>query len=232
MKLIRYLIHQVDSTVRELASQVKLDETRVMALAGGPSALEALQQAVEWLKLVNQGVVRYLGVKRRAFPRFFFLSNEELLTVLSAAPHLDRVAALCLSKIFEAAHGAEFDAERRLVLVTGRDENLRVRPVEAAPVEKWLVAIEAAIAAALKVEFDRTFARRKELGRMEWAAESLLQLLLVAATAAWTAEVEASLRWPKKMARLENKIQVLLNILNFSRFIFTLILYQRHYIVN
>jgi len=200
-------IAQVDATVRELAGQVKLAETRVMALAGGASALEALQQGVERLKLVNQGVVRYLGVKRRAFPRFFFLSNEELLTVLSAAPHLDRVAALCLSKIFEAAHGAEFDAERRLVLVTGR-ENLRVRPVEAAAVEKWLVAIEAAVAAALKVEFERTFARRKELGRTEWAQDGLLQLLLVAATAAWTAEVEASLRWPKKMARLQNKIQV------------------------
>jgi dynein heavy chain, axonemal len=198
----------VDATVRELAGQAKLAETRVMALAGGPSALEALQQGVERLKLVNQGVVRYLGVKRRAFPRFFFLSNEELLTVLSAAPHLDRVAALCLSKIFEAAHGAEFDAEQRLVLVTGR-ENLRVQPVEAAAVEKWLVAIEAAVAAALKVEFARTLARRKELGRTEWAADSLLQLLLVAATAAWTAEVEASLRWPKKMARLQNQIQVL-----------------------
>jgi len=178
-----------------------------MAVAGGANALEALTQCVERLSAVNEGVVRYLGVKRRAFPRFFFLSNEELLSVLSAAPHLDRVAALCLSKLFEAADGAEFDAERRLVRVTGREE-LRVAPVGAAPVERWLGAVEAAIGAAMQTAFDALFQRMGKAPRAEWAAGGLLQLVLVAAAAAWTADVEASLRWPRKMTALQQKQQV------------------------
>ncbi|XP_059478390.1 dynein axonemal heavy chain 3-like [Neocloeon triangulifer] len=185
----------VDATVRDLAHRADSDPC-VMHLAGGPVALKELTECAERLNAVNQAVVRYLGVKRRAFPRFFFLSNEELLSVLSAAPHLDRVAALCIFKIFEAAKGAEFDEEERLICLTGQ-ETLEVEPVPPGPVEQWFAAVEVAIAEAMKRKFDEIhWKKRKTL-------EGLLQLVLVAAAASWTKDVESSMRWPKKMEYVE-----------------------------
>ncbi|XP_065338071.1 dynein axonemal heavy chain 12-like [Cloeon dipterum] len=200
------LFKLVDSTVRGLVHRAEADMC-VMHLAGGENALNELTLCAERLNAVNQAVVRYLGVKRRAFPRFFFLSNEELLSVLSAAPHLDRVAALCLFKIFEAAKGADFDSDERLICLTGQ-ETLQVQPVPPAAVERWFANVELAIAEAMKKNFDQIYQEIGATERVNLALGNILQLVLVAAAVAWTNDVECSLRWPKKITNLENKCLV------------------------
>lgn len=48
-----------------------------------PGLLEALQQNNQLLEQIMKCLESYLETKRVAFPRFYFLSNDELLDILA-----------------------------------------------------------------------------------------------------------------------------------------------------
>ena len=84
---------------------------------------------------------------RMAFPRFYFLSNDELLEILSQAkdpkavqPHLRK----CFDNLVKLEFGSEDGSADILAMYSGEDEkvdlgkNLKAR----GPVEEWLTAVE------------------------------------------------------------------------------------------
>lgn len=48
-----------------------------------PDLLEILKLSLKWIDEIQKGLENHLEIKRLEFPRFFFLSNDDLINILA-----------------------------------------------------------------------------------------------------------------------------------------------------
>jgi len=166
---------------------------------GSEALLGRFQANNKALEDIQKGLEDYLETKRAAFPRFYFLSNDELLEILSQTrnaqavqPHLRK----CFDNVVKvefAADNAEaiegmWSAEREYVRFT--------TPVFArGPVEDWLGQIEARMRSTLYDTSKGSLDAYPENGleRDAWLFETCAQSVLTVDQVAWTSGVTAAI---------------------------------------
>eukprot|EP00658_Telonema_sp_P-2_P078507 TRINITY_DN7364_c0_g4_i4.p1 TRINITY_DN7364_c0_g4~~TRINITY_DN7364_c0_g4_i4.p1 ORF type:complete len:1452 (-),score=479.85 TRINITY_DN7364_c0_g4_i4:119-4474(-) len=190
------LFDVVDKIWRQIMQQVA-DNPDVMNVVRIPNMLENLQAAMDKLETIQKGLNAYLETKMLYFPRFFFLSNDELLEILSETKDPLRVQPH-LKKCFEGINALEFKENLDITAMYAPDQERVgfkgvVNPKDAkGSVEVWLVQVEQMMLSSLKVVCADAISAYSRTPREKWVLEWPAQLVLNVSQCFWTSEVEVA----------------------------------------
>lgn len=112
----------IDIEVRKILSEGNKIKN-VLKFCCGKNLIQRLEQTQNDLDICEKALMDFLGTKKNAFPRFFFLSVDDLLDILSNGDKPQKInAAGHVTKIFQAIEKfkmKEFDDNSRMPDVTG-----------------------------------------------------------------------------------------------------------------
>ncbi|ALC43064.1 CG17150 [Drosophila busckii] len=197
----------VDKIWRRIMKFV-LKDRHVMAATEYPEMLEVFTKAIEDLETVQKGLNTYLEQKRLFFARFFFLSNDELLEILSETKDPMRVQPH-LRKCFEGIGTLTFDDNMEIThMISDEDERVslvkKINPQAAnGLVEIWLKEVEMVMLDSVKEQMREAWEDYSMVDRISWVTSWPGQVVLGISCMAWTYEVEEAIEKKTLLPYLE-----------------------------
>ncbi|XP_032686024.1 dynein heavy chain 7, axonemal-like isoform X4 [Odontomachus brunneus] len=183
----------VDKIWREIMAIVAVNPA-VMFVVEIEKMLERLKKCTNLLDLVQKGLATYLEKKRLYFPRFFFLSNDELLEILSETKDPTRVQPH-LKKCFEGIARLTFtDDMEAIAMISSEGEEIILEDVidttaARGQVEKWLLELEIDMKKSVKAQVIHAKDAFPTKSRSQWALDWPGQTILCISKMYWTAHI-------------------------------------------
>jgi len=181
---------EVDGTWAALMKET-VATPRVTSVGRREGVLESLMEASALLEEIQKGLAAYLEKKRLFFPRFFFLSNDDMLEILSETKDPTRVQPH-LRKCFEAIDRLTFDEGLNILQmksVEGEAVDF-IKPVDTVrargAVERWLVEVEEAMTASVHDVVRRGLESYESKERHDWVLQWPGAVVLVVTAIFWT----------------------------------------------
>jgi len=185
----------VDIKWRFIINQAK-ENPKILHNCCQKNLKENFQEANKSLEIVQKGLTDYLGKKRAAFARFYFLSDDELLEILSQTKEVRKVRSH-LRKVFEAIADLDFKMDDTMVaMMSAEGEKIEfVRRVDPKDrnVEFWMGDVERQMVASVGYAFHKGLVDYREMVRNDWIITNPGQIVLNASQVAWTEDVETAL---------------------------------------
>ncbi|XP_023368810.1 dynein heavy chain 1, axonemal [Otolemur garnettii] len=171
------------------------ENREVINVCSDQRLLDSLRDCNKLLDLVQKGLSEYLETKRGAFPRFYFLSDDELLEILSQTkdptavqPHLrkcfENIARLLFQEDLEITH--MFSAE-------GEEVKLSFSIYPSSNVEDWLREVERSMRASVHDIIERAIKAYPTMPRTQWVLSWPGQVTIAGCQTYWTMEVAQAL---------------------------------------
>lgn len=188
----------VNKLWKEVMQRVS-EDPHVVIVFEMESLVDRLKSANSDLELVQKGLNQYLEVKRLFFPRFFFLSNDEMLEILSETRDPLRVQPH-LKKCFEGVAALKFDEQQNILgMYSSQKEYVKFNELISVPaangaVEKWLLEVERAMVACLRTVVADSYVAYAQSDREKWVLEWPGQVVLCVSQIYWTYEVEMAIK--------------------------------------
>lgn len=153
--------NKIDQHYLAIMKSVKND-TRVINLASHPEYKDILVNVLEQLELCQKSLNKFLELKRDSFPRFYFISDDDLLEILALSKNPTVIQAH-LKKLFMGISRVMFDQEQeniiKILSVEGEEVPL-TKPVHITDeVEFWLSELDDEMKATLKTHLQQCYAK-------------------------------------------------------------------------
>jgi dynein heavy chain len=188
---------QVDRLWRKVMAATE-QKPNVLLATSTEGMLESWKNANHLLELIQQGLNDYLEAKRLSFARLFFLSNDELLQILSETKDPLRVQPH-LKKCFEGINKLTFDDKliiHGMVSVEGEkvpfSETLDPQAANGM-VEKWLLQVEGMMKESVAKSCENSYYAYPKKPRTEWVLDWPGMVVLAIDQIYWTRETEQAL---------------------------------------
>ncbi|KYN33583.1 Dynein heavy chain 3, axonemal [Trachymyrmex septentrionalis] len=173
------------------------DNKRVLDATAMPNMLKEFKLCNLLLEEIQKGLNEYLEKKRLFFPRFFFLSNDELLEILSETKDPQRVQPH-LRKCFEGISKLRFTKDEEIIGMLSAEEEYvplsgKIYPADAkGMVERWLCQVEELMVISLRDVTEQSVLAYFDATREEWVLSWPGQIVICVSQIHWTSEIYES----------------------------------------
>ncbi|KAK2581762.1 hypothetical protein KPH14_002241 [Odynerus spinipes] len=168
----------------------------IMQTCPDKSLLEGLKECISLLDIVQKGLSDYLETKRMLFPRFFFLSDDELLEIVAQTKNVHAVQPH-LKKCFENMKELKFEDDLCITMMYSAEyEEVELIPsiYPEGNVENWLGLVEDTMRNTLRETIGDALDVVEETARKEWVYMWPGQVVLCGGQTYWTAHVEDAIK--------------------------------------
>ncbi|XP_042561677.1 dynein axonemal heavy chain 1-like [Clupea harengus] len=182
---------------------------QVIGVCPDARLLDNLRDCNKLLEMVQKGLSEYLETKRGSFPRFYFLSDDELLEILSQTKDPTAVQPH-LRKCFENIARLQFQSDLLIThMYSGEGEEVKLLiPVQpSGNVEDWLKDVERSMKASLREDINRSLKAYPQKPRTEWVLSWPGQVVIAGCQTFWTTEMSESLELGDLASRLYPQLQ-------------------------
>ena len=191
----------VDKSWKSIMKHTNDEPNALIAGTKDKNRLEIFRTHNANLDQIQKDLEEYLETKRMAFPRFYFLSNDELLEILSQAkepravqPHMRK----CFDNLVLLEFGKEEGSVDILAMFSGEKErvglgkNLKAR----GNVEEWLTAVERRMKESLHERMKAGLHDYDQRPRDDWIVngDHPGQVVATVAQMTWARDTEHALR--------------------------------------
>jgi len=173
-------------------------DNKVIQATDQDGMLNKLIDANRLLEDIQKGLNNYLEKKRLFFARFFFLSNDELLEILSETKDPTRVQPH-LKKCFEGISKLEFNEQTEISAMISPENEVvqfkeKIYPNKArGMVEKWLLQVEDMMMQSVRYVLKDACLDFVTKDRNQWVIEWPGQVVIAGSQVYWTQECEQNI---------------------------------------
>ncbi|KAH8863214.1 Dynein heavy chain 1, axonemal [Schistosoma japonicum] len=179
------------------------EQPQVIILCPDARLLNSLRECNRLLEQVQKGLSEYLETKRQAFPRFYFLSDDELLEILSQTKDPKAVQPH-LRKCFENIARLQFEEDLQITaMYSGEGECVRFEKTTypTSNVEEWMLEIENLMRYSMRTIIGKSILAYANTPRTEWVLQWPGQVVIAVCQTYWTSEVTEAI-YANKMDEL------------------------------
>lgn len=182
----------VDKNWKQTMSSAK-SNPNVLDFCDNEKLLEKFKESSKLLDQVQKGLSDYLETKRSVFTRFYFLSNDELLSILSESKDISRVQPH-LKKCFEGINEVSLSEENIITHMVSPEKETVPFSVAIDPngqgVEFWLVEVQLKMKSSVRDVMRDAIVDYTVTPRTEWMQSWGSMFVLNGSQKHWTSEQE------------------------------------------